>query len=194
VGSVSPIPVRTGLSAGTSSVLKQIIFRNLNFKFIAIPENLGDYNKFLVSINWDVEVDENKKWPVIWCNSVKAIVGSAHQVLTVDRDIFFTTSPSNPSYTLVGGNSESDYVDVPIDKSGKLRLATYNNYAFHMGNDVEEWMVNVNENIVKSSTLETILPSRYTQSDLFNNKVNNKFYHLKKMVIKKLFTTLFKIE
>lgn len=192
VGSVSPIPVRTGIYSSTSSVLKQIILKRIKFRFIPIPENHHNYNKFLESINWEKETDENNKWPVIENNSVKAVIGSAHQVLTINRDILFTTSPSNPSLTLVGGNSEHNYVDVPIDKSGKLRLSTYNNFAFHIGNKLEDWMIAINEENLKSKILKTNHKSVEISSDLFNTQTKNKFYNLKKRIIKKLFSILYK--
>jgi len=188
VGSVSPIPVRTGLYAGTSSVLKQILFGKIKFKFIPIPENFINYNKFLESINWDLETQEDKNWPVIEKNKIRAVIGSAHQVLTIDRDILFKTTPSNPSLILVGNLSEHNNVDVPIDKAGKLRLSTYNNYAFHMGNKLEIWMNGVQENNEKlidnsSKRVETADNS----SDLFNTTFKNKVYGLKKLIIKKMF-------
>lgn len=189
VGSVSPIPVRTGLYAGTSSVLKQILFGKIKFKFIPIQENFINYNKFLESINWDLETQEDKNWPVVEKNGIRAVIGSAHQVLTVDREILFKTTPSNPSLILVGNLSEHNYVDVPIDRAGKLRLSTYNNYAFHMGNKLESWMMDVQENNEKmmdsdTKRVETIDSS----SDLFNSKIKNKWYGLKKMIIKKMFS------
>ncbi|MDQ6472085.1 glycosyltransferase family A protein [Flavobacterium sp. LHD-80] len=189
VGSVSPIPVRTGLYAGTSSVLKYIILKKIKVKFIEIPENFKNFNKFLSSINWDLDTDKNLKWPVVEHNKIKAIIGSAHQVLTIDRDILFTTSPSNPSLTLVGGNSEHNYVDVPIDKSGKLRLATFNNYAFHIGNKVEDWMIDIQQkNIENTLTSKSKFNVPISSDDLFNSKLDNKVYGLKKKLLKKLFS------
>lgn len=192
VGSVSPIPVRTGLYAGTSSVLKEILYRKINFKFIPIPENFIDYNKFLESINWDLEIQEDKNWPVIEKNGISAVIGSAHQVLTIDRDILFKTTPSNPSLILVGNLSEHNYVDVPIDKAGKLRLSTYNNYAFHMGNKLENWMETIQENnmkciVNKIKSDKIVTPS----SDLLNSKMKNKWYGLKKKIIKKIFSLFY---
>jgi hypothetical protein len=191
VGSVSPIPVRTGLYAGTSSVLKQIIFKRLKFKFMPIPENFNNYNRFLASINWDLDKDQNSVWPVVERNGVKAIIGSAHQVLTVDRDILFSTSPSNPSLTLVGGSSEYNYVDTPIDKSGKLRLATYNNYAYHIGNKLEEWMDDIQLINKRTKNKEIQIINDCEQVDLFNTKFNTKFYGFKKKIIKNIFSILY---
>ena len=183
VGAVSPIPIRRTFLSHTSSVLNQIILKKIKFSFKAIPENNENYNKFLSSINWDIETDKNKNWPVVECKGVQAIVGSAHQVLTVDRDILFITSPSKPSLTLVGGNSEHNYVDIPIDKSGKLRLATFNNFAFHMGNTLEDWMIAVNDNNLNSEKIQEIkfqIPLSY---DLFNSKIKNKSYGIQKFII-----------
>lgn len=191
VGSVSPIPVRTGLYAGTSSVLKQILLRRIKFKFIALPQNFDSYNKFLTSINWDLDEDKNIKWPVVESKGISAIIGSAHQVLTIDRDILFTTSPSNPSLTLVGGNSEHNYVDVPIDKSRKLRLATFHNYAFHIGNVVEDWMQDIMKDQVNIKKDKIVTNEVATTLDLFNTKFDDKFYNFRKMLLKKAFAFLY---
>jgi hypothetical protein len=192
VGSVSPIPIRTGLLTGTSSVLKNIILKKIKFRYLPNPEEFENYNRFLTSINWDLEQDKNSVWPVVESNGIKAIVGSAHQVLTIDRDVLFTTSPSNPSLTLVGGDSEHNYVDVPIDKAGKLRLATYTTYAFHMGNKLENWMNEIqtlNEKAKKTAVKNS--PNVF-EKDLFNTKIGNKFYGLKKRIVKFIFSILYK--
>lgn len=191
VGSVSPIPVRTGLFAGTSSVLKQILLRKLKFRFNSIPENFESYNRFLTSINWDIETDKEKKWPIVECKCVKAIVGSAHQVVTIDRNILFTTTPSNPSLTLVGSNSEHNYIDVPIDKAGKLRLATYRNFAYHMGNEMEEWMSDVIVNNSLDKQTQQIELKASELKDVFNSKFESKVYSLRKMIVKKIFVLVY---
>lgn len=188
VGSVSPIPVRKGIFSGTSSVLKYILLGKIKYMFIPIPENWVGYNRYLESINWGFEDKDTNKWPVVEKNGLRAVISSGHQVLTIDRDILFTTTPSNPSLTLVGNLSEHNYVDVPIDKAGKLRLSTYHNYAFHMGNKLESWMVEVQEGNRKTidkveDSGKTALPS----PDLFNSKIKDKWYGLRKMILKKIF-------
>jgi hypothetical protein len=192
VGSVSPIPVQRGLYFGTSSVLKQILLKKIKFKLLPIPENFVSYNKYLESINWDLETNNKIVWPVVEKSGIKAVIGSGHQVLTVDRSILFEKTPSNPSLTLVGGTSENNYVDFPIDKSGKLRLSTFNNYAFHMGNKLESWMKEEQEANAKAIDIienfgEIVNPS----PDLFNSIFKNKWYVLKKMILKKMFSFFF---
>ena len=191
VGSVSPIPVRTSLYFGTSSVLKQILLKRIKYKSMTIPENFDAYNRYLQSINWDLEIDKGNKWNVVESNDCKANIGSGHQVLTIDRDILFETVPTNPSLTLVGGTSENDYVDFAIDKSNKLRLSTYHNYAYHMGNKLENWMVDLQLNNKKydmniNNKLNTELV------DLSNNWFFNKYFGLKKKMIKKAFNVFYK--
>lgn len=188
VGSVSPIPVRRGLLAGTSTVLKYVLMGKIKCKFIPIPENFMGYNRYLDSINWGFEEKDDNKWPVVEKNGLRAVIGSGHQVLTIDRDILFKTTPSNPSLALVGNLSEHNYVDVPIDKAGKLRLSTYNNYAFHMGNKLENWMCDVQKvNEEDRMYTKTNFETANSSSDLFNSKVKDKWYGLKKRILKKVF-------
>ena len=192
VGSVSPIPVQRSLYFGTSSVMKQILLGKIKFKLASIPENFVGYNRYMESINWNVEKRDDINWAVVEKNGVKATVGSGHQVLTIHRDILFTKTPSNASLTMVGSGSENNYVDFPIDNSGKMRLATYNNYAFHMGNKLENWMKEVQLNNVKKEnysnlSIDLVKPTR----DLFNSSWKNKCFGLKKMIIKKMFNLVF---
>jgi hypothetical protein len=185
VGSVSPIPVRYGYHYGTSSVLKKIVLRKLQLKFESIPENFTAYNRYLESINWEADGDENTKWAVVSHKNIKAILGSGHQVLTINRDVLFQTVPTNPSLTLVGGKSEYQYVDEPIDKSGKLRLSTYNNFAFHMGNKLEGWMTNIQKENTENGAIQNITflePS----GDLFYSGFKNRKYTLRKKLLKRL--------
>lgn len=195
VGSVSPIPVRTGLYYCTSSVLKQILFRKIKFMYTPIPENFINYNRYLQSINWDLETLDNKNWPVVEEKGIRAIIGSGHQVLTIDREILFRTTPSNPSLTLVGNLSEQNYIDVPIDKAGKLRLSTYNNYAFHMGNKLESWMIELQEiNVECIDNNKKYTETANASPNLFNSKIKNKWYGLNKMMTKKMFSFFYSEE
>jgi len=149
VGSVSPMSDRKSVNYGTSSTLKDILLHKVKFRYMPIPENFEDHNKILESFNRKQEETNDKMWPVIEKNGVKAILGSGHQVLTIRREILFTTVPSDPCFTLVGGTSEYDYVDEPINRAGGMRLSTYNNFAYHMGNAVEPWMFEVQDNNMK---------------------------------------------
>jgi hypothetical protein len=193
-GSVSPIPTREGQYFGTSSVLKQIILRRLSFGYEPIPENFEDYNRYLKSINWDLETAENLAWPVIEKSGVKAVVGSGHQVMTIDRDILFQAVPTNPSLTLVGNNSEYNFVDQPIDKSGKFRLSTYYNYAYHMGNKLEPWMLDMHQTNFEKDIVGLKQVAQGVNLNLYYSAFQHKMYQLKKIIVRKIFKLLYVIK
>lgn len=182
-GSVSPIPFRHGIFYGTSSVFKEILLGRSKFNYKAIPENFIDQNRYLTSINWNNEKNNEVKWPVVEKNGVQAIIGSGHQVLTIKRDILFSTVPKPPSLTLVGGDSEYKYVDEPIDKAGLMRLSTKNNYAFHIGNKVENWMRE--ELSVKKHWKNKLSESEHKQGTY--KTINHRTYIIRKHLIKRLF-------
>lgn len=191
-GSVSPIPFRHGLYYGTSSVLKEILFKRLKFSSIKIPENFSDHNRYLESINWCHEKTDSIKWPVVEQNGVKAIVGSGHQVITIRREILFSTVPFSPSLTLIGENSEYKYIDEPIDRAGLLRLATLNNYAFHMGNTPEPWM---EEKFLSLDTEEKPSKFQSLSSNPSGEKYRNpsfRVYQFRKYVLKGIFSLVSK--
>ncbi len=188
VGSVSPISFRHGLFYGTSSVLKEVLHNRVKFKLIEIPDNFENQNKYLQSINWGSERDNKIKWPVIEKNNFKAIIGSGHQILTIRRNIFLKYTPIVQSLTLVGGDSEYKYIDEAIDKSGLMRLSTFHNYAYHMGNVIEEWMKKNNESVVSHNLKYKPLELRPFNEGLYlNKKLFHKLYVLKKNLYKKLF-------
>lgn len=187
VGSVSPIPVRKGLFYATSSVLMNVLLKKVKFKLEKIPENFQSYNKYLESINWEIEYNENELWPVIEKKSVKAIIGSGHQVLTIDKEVLDNFTPKKASLILVGGDSEYKYVDEPIDFSTKMRLSTYHNFAFHMGNTTESWMYELLDKNHVNININDNLEESFINKKTSNYSLKLKLYRLKKNVIKKLF-------
>lgn len=187
-GSVSPIPFRHGLFYGTSSAMKEVLFGRAKFYRKEIPENFEYHNKYLTSINWNNEIDDKIKWPIIESNKVKAILGSGHQILTLRKSIIHSKIPVEPSLTLVGGNSEYRYVDEPVDKAGLMRLSTFHNYAFHIGNQVEAWMKDVpcleNFQEKNSPKLKSIKGSK--------KNMDHRIYIIKKHLIKRLFKIIYR--
>lgn len=192
VGSVSPISVRKSMNYGTSSTLKSILFRKVNFRLTPIPENFEDYNKYLQSINWKQEINNDKLWPVIEKNGVKAILGSGHQVITIRREILFKTVPIHPSLILVGGKSEFQYVDEPINKAGGMRLATYNNFAYHMGNTLENWMVEVQDDNVKNKRNQNSDQKSFELPINNFRKPSNWWFYFSNRVYIKFFNIIYK--
>ena len=69
-----------------------------------------------------------------------------------------------------------------------MRLSTYNNYAFHVGNKLESWMIEVQKGNEKNiKRIDAILDNVEQSPDLFNSERKNKVFGFKKMIIKKMF-------
>ncbi|WP_426430855.1 glycosyltransferase family A protein [Winogradskyella sp. HB-48] len=190
--SVSPIPARMFKNYETYSTFEKVLLGKVKFSYESIPQNHDDYNKYLLSTHNEEESDKNLKWPVITSNGRKAIIGSGHQILSMRRELFFTTVPIEPSLILVGNRSEYNYCDDPINYSGGMRLATYNNMAYHMGNTVEDWMLQIQkDNIskgeqVKEGSKKIDLPSFKPRTP------NRTLYKLRKRVSNRLFNIIYK--
>ena len=82
------------------------------------------------------------------------------------------------------------YCDQPINSSGGMRLATYNNYAYHMGNTVEDWMRDVqmdNEANLKTSKNDSIV---FKLPEFSPKNPNKSWYKFKKRVVHRLFNLI----
>lgn len=86
------------------------------------------YNQDYLEYNLGIEINEDQH----------VLVGSGHFVATYKKDIFEEIT----SYIgfKMGGSSEG-YLDQALLKKGYWRLSTQDNYAYHMGNTLESWMV-----------------------------------------------------
>lgn len=138
-GSVSPVPVfRTHFRLTYNIWFDNLFSSRLKFRPVKDPESM---TMFANSIGWpwldikykDVIATLKSK------NNKTAVLGSSHFVCTYKREVF-TKMPQNNSRYKLGGDSEYLYTDFPVLKMGGYRLATYGNYAFHLGNVLEDWM------------------------------------------------------
>ena len=139
-GAVSPVPVfRTHLRLTSFIWLRYFFSKNLKFRPVKNPEAM---TRFANSIGWpwlDIKYKD-----VIGTlkskNGTIAVLGCSHFVVTYKREVFSHLPKQNSKYQL-GGDSEHLYLDSPVLRMGGYRLATYDNYAFHLGNTLENWMV-----------------------------------------------------
>ena len=175
-GMVSPVPVfRTHFRLTSNIWVRYLFNKRLYFREV---NNQNALTKFANSICWS-RLDEKWKDTILTLQGkqdVTAVVGCSHFVGTYKRDIFKYLPKVNSNYKL-GGNSEFLYTDKPVIDAGGYRLATYDNYAYHMGNTIESWM------------LET-----YNALDIIEHKMplkNNNDFLLKDNLIMKLARFLF---
>ena len=120
-----------------------VIFENLfnkKLKFLPVknPDALkafyksigwkSDYNQDYLKYNLGIEINSN----------LNVLIGSGHFIATYKKDVFKEIT-SYIGYKL-GGVSETYLDKAPLLKN-YWRLTTYDNYAFHMGNVFENWMI-----------------------------------------------------
>jgi hypothetical protein len=138
-GAVSPVPVFRKHFELTHNIWFDYFFSSkLKFEKVTNVEGL---EKFATSLGWKFLRDS---WKDVILklesrNGTKAVVGCPHFCATYKREVFDNLPKSNSIYKILG-DSEYLYTDLPVLKNDGYRLATDNNYAFHLGNVFESWM------------------------------------------------------
>lgn len=169
---VSPIPVFRTQNHYTSNILFDYFFsKKLQFSKVANPEALTLFAK---SIGWS-RLDEKWKDVILTIsakNNSKAVVGCNHCAVTYRREVFDVIPKQNTNYKL-GGNSEGVYLDQPPLFFDGYRLATEDNYAFHMGNTTEQWMYSVFDNLKDQEKQERLVYLKPIKKQLFKNYIKN---------------------
>lgn len=138
-GIVCPTPSSRSLRTYTSNIYWDNFFsKKLAFSNV---KNLSALKNFAVSIGNPEFYNKNhlKKYFTISNNNEKAVIGAGHFVGTYRGEVFSTLEIKYSNYKL-GGDSESKILDIPVVKKGFWRLSSEDNYAYHMGNVVEQWM------------------------------------------------------
>ena len=178
---VSPAPMfRTHLRLTSNIWLKYFFSKRLAFRPVKSPEAL---TRFVQSIGWTL-LDKRFKDVIATLkgeNNSLAVVGSSHFVGTYKREAFLKAPKCNTTFKL-GGNSEFLYLDEPILKVNGYRLATYDNYAYHLGNKKENWM---DEEFNKLNYEIKIFNSFSSYKQL---KTSYLSYYLSEKIFKKIFT------
>jgi hypothetical protein len=118
-------------------ILENLFSKKLKFSPV---KNVEALKKFYHSIGWDKDYNPDylKLMLTIENNSHTAVVGSSHFVATYKKQLFQEIT-TYLGYKL-GGDSEK-YLDEILLKFGLWRLTTNDNFAYHMGNVYEEWML-----------------------------------------------------
>lgn len=118
-----------------------ILFDNLFNKKLKciLVKNPNGLIRFYESIGWDNDYNPDYlKYSLGYkVDNLTVYVGSGHFVATYKKDMFEEMT-SFIGYKM-GGISEKYLDKAPLNK-GYWRVTTYDNYAFHMGNTLEDWM------------------------------------------------------
>jgi hypothetical protein len=163
------------------NIISSNLFSNkLRFTDVREPEAL---KKFYKSLGWDESYNGHylKKNLTISLSGIEAVVGSGHYVATYKRSVFgeiFTYDSAK-----MGLNSENKLDEMPLKKN-LWRLTTSGNYAYHMGNVLEDWMEEETKKLEPSKDSQRKLPFLgYVQNE------NRFLYFIKNRLFVKLFST-----
>lgn len=146
-GAVCPTPSSRSLRTYTANIYWDLFFSNkLKFTKVINREALKKFGHSINDIDFYSKV-QLEKYLTVANGNTKAVVGAGHFITTYRTEVFSDLRNPYTNYKL-GGDSESKFLDIPVVKNGFWRLSTADNYANHMGNVIEDWMVD------KFATLE----------------------------------------
>ncbi|PZX92459.1 glycosyltransferase family 2 protein [Flavobacterium aquariorum] len=138
-GAVCPTPSSRSLRTYTANVYWDLFFSNkLKCTPVVNPDALKMFGLSVGDANF-YNPDQLKKYLTITNEDKKAVVGAGHFITTYRAEVFDNLGSRFTTYKL-GGDSEGQFLDLPVVKKGFWRLSTADNYTYHMGNVVEDWM------------------------------------------------------
>jgi len=183
-GVVCPTPSSRSLRTLTSNIYWDLFFSSkLKFDKVLDSNALIKFAESIGNPNFYNEIQQ-EKYLTIKGKDINAVVGAGHFVVTYRGEIFDKLDSRFSEYVL-GGDSD-DVFDIPVVKKGYWRLSTDNNYAYHMGNVLEEWMndelnkleINNNESDYKLKKVKANSP----MLSFVKNKIFGKFILNKKIM------------
>lgn len=138
-GAVCPTPSSRSLRTFTANVYWDLFFSNkLKCTPIVNPDALKMFGLSVGDADFYNPV-QLKKYLTVTNDDKKAVVGAGHFMTTYRGEVFNNLEDRFTKYKL-GGDSEGQFLDIPVVKKGFWRLSTADNYAYHMGNVLEDWM------------------------------------------------------
>ena len=154
-GMISPVPSSLAYRSKfiNSTVYYGIIKGKIRFERVVSQEGLIKFEKSIGRKMYD-DIHLEKYLTISNVKST-AVIGCGHFVATLRSEVFKSSPPEVSAHKIVGG-SENLYFDIPNDKAGFLRLATKDNYAYHLGNIFEPWMKDKINHILKQSKSKSL--------------------------------------
>jgi hypothetical protein len=185
-GAVCPTPSSRSLRTHTANVYWDLFFlKKLNFSNVVNPDALKVFGLSVGDVNF-YNAAQLRTFLTVSNGTMKAVVGAGHFVATYRTEVFNNLESRFAKYKL-GGNSEGQFLDIPVIKNGFWRLSTADNYAYHMGNVVEDWMFGAVSKLAQNDKgsdfeLKPIRPSSKLEY-FVKSKLFSKFI-LKKKIMK----------
>jgi hypothetical protein len=176
-GVVGPVPNPSASFYETSNIFRQNLFSN-HIQFTTIKNKAAVLN-FAKSIGQKDLIIKNhpEKYLTVSKNTkFKAVIGCGHFVTTYKTHLFDYNFSRSTEF-LLGGQSENDLLDKKPFELDLWRLATLDNYAYHLGNTVSEWVPAVFNNLTEEKN-NFIAPKHLEVIQLgFYNKIYSKIFN-----------------
>ena len=155
-GAVSPTPNSKMLKFLTANIFfEKGLTQNISFSEVKNPQAMESFAKSIGNEKLFSKIHLDK-YLTIKRNNFEALIGAGHFVVTYRSDIFDGLEKRYTNFILGG---DSDFIfDFPVVKKGFWRLSTADNYAFHMGNTLEEWMLTTVEDLKENNLTCDIVP------------------------------------
>ncbi|MDZ4148148.1 MAG: glycosyltransferase family 2 protein [Flavobacteriaceae bacterium] len=181
-GVVCPTPSSRSLRTFTANIYWDLFFsKKLKFSKVKNPDALKAFAHSVGDENFYNEA-QLQTYFTISDKMVEAVIGAGHFAATYRREVFQSLDKLQSSYAL-GGDSESQLLDIPVVKCGYWRLSTADNFAFHMGNIKEAWMEKEMRKLEPSTISDTPILFPYSSQSIFRYWIVNKLFA--KLILKK---------
>jgi hypothetical protein len=184
-GMISPVPSSKSILGFTANNWFYSLFKgSLSFQKVLDPEAMHRFDISLGNKQLMYKPIHLKKYLVLTNkkNNSQAVMGCGHFVATIKRTVFDKGS-SEPAFVKISNGIESKFIDIPNQNLGFLRLATKENFAFHMGNSSEPWMFE-----------EFKILKKEISNGIDSSKVETKNFNKKAIFIGKIYRRMLKIK
>jgi hypothetical protein len=181
-GAVCPTPSSRSLRTYTANVYWDLFFSSkIKCTPVVNPDALKMFGLSVGDANF-YNVTQLRTFLTVSNGDIKAVVGAGHFMTTYREEVFNNLENRFTKYKL-GGDSEGQFLDIPVVKKGLWRLSTPDNYAYHMGNVIENWMFDAVSKLLQNDNgsdfvLNPIRPSSklayFVKSKLFAKFILNK--------------------
>lgn len=168
-GMICPVPNSKALTQFAKNNWYFGLFRSkLKFEPVADPQAMIRFDDSLGNTKSLLKPIHLEKYLVIYNKkkNAKAIMGGGHFVATLRREIF-DKGTNEPAFIKIVGGVENKFIDIPNEEMGFLRISTKDNYAFHLGNSVEDWMYKEFALLKKEKST-----SQYNSSDFIGKPIS----------------------
>lgn len=165
-GMVCTTPLFYRIRNGTEMIFWDNLFnKELKFREVKSPE---DQEYFMKSIEGLQRLNKfNKTNFLCLKNKYEVVLGAGHFCSTYRPEVLKKKS-SNHENVKMSPKSMRDFLDDPVIKHGLWKLSTSENFTYHMGNTLEQWMKEKFNSIKRQDKIHVLKLSKPKTSVFFN--------------------------